>query len=156
MLYGFVLVRLYQGRIKSGLVLAAAMGCNLFVPGASYFALLSNGKGSWWIQTNLAPALLMQPVLVAAAIWTVRSIQRAPRNLFQIPGSSAYGIALIGLFWIAYSPVLRLITYREHGSMAKYRLGDMSGTALPYAEGIDGFYQRGHPRWSTQAGRNAT
>ncbi len=42
--YGFVLLRLYQGRIKSGLVLAATMGCALFVPVSSYFALLSNGK----------------------------------------------------------------------------------------------------------------
>jgi hypothetical protein len=139
--YGFVLLRLYQGRIKSGLVLAGTMGCALFVPGVFLLRFVVEWERSWWIQTNLALALLMQPVLVAAAIWTFRSMQRAPRDLFKMLRSSAYGIVLFGLFWLVYSPVPRLIIYNE--SMAKYRLRDISGTALQYAEEFDGFYPEG-------------
>jgi hypothetical protein len=139
--YGFVLLRLYQGRVKSGLVLAGTMGCALFLPGVFLLRFVVEWGKSWWIQTNLALALLMQPVLVAAAIWTLRSMQRAPRDLFKMLGSSAYGIALFGLFWVVYSPVPRLIIYNE--SMAEYRLRDISGTALRYAEDFDGFYPRG-------------
>jgi len=140
--YGFVLLRLYQGRIKSGLVLAGTMGCALFVPGVLLLRFIVEWERSWWIQTNLALALLMQPVLVAAAIWTFRSMTRAPRDLFRMLGSSAYGIALFGLFWVVYSPVPRLIIYNE--SMAKDRLREISGrTALLYAEEFDGFYPEG-------------
>jgi hypothetical protein len=137
--YGFVLLRLYQGLIKSGLVLAATMGCALFVPGVFLLRFVVEWERSWWIQTNLELALLMQPVLVAAAIWTL--MQRAPQDLFKMLGSSAYGIALFGLFWTVYSPVPRLIIYNE--SMAKYRLRDISGTALQYADEFDGFYPEG-------------
>jgi len=136
--YGFVLLRLYQGRIKSGLMLAGTMGCALFVPGVFLLRFVVEWERSWWIQTNLALALLMQPVLVAAAIWTFRSMQRAPRDLFKMLGSSAYGIALFRLFWIAYSPVPRLIIDNE--GMAKSRLRHISETALLYAKDFDGFY----------------
>jgi hypothetical protein len=139
--YGFVLLRLYQGRIKSGLMLAVTMGCALFVLGIFLLRFVVEWERSWWIRTNLALALLMQPVLVAAAIWTLRSMQSAPRDLFKMLGSSAYGIALFGLFCVVYSPVPRVIIYNE--SMAKYRLTNISETALQYAEQFDGFYPEG-------------
>ena len=86
-------------------------------------------------------ALLTQPVLVAAPIWSFRSMQRAPRDFFKMLGGSAYGIVLVGLSWLVYSPVPRLIIHNE--SRAKYRLRDISGTALQYAEKFDGFYPQG-------------
>jgi hypothetical protein len=136
--YGFTLLRLYGGRVKSGLALAFAMGCALFVPGAFLLRFVIEWERGWWVQSNLALALLMQPVLVVAAIWTFRSVQRAPRDWLKMLGSSAYGIALFGLFWLVYSPVPRQITDNE--SEAEYRLGDISETALNYAEKFDGFY----------------
>ena len=70
-----------------------------------------------------------------------RSMDRAPRDFFKMLGSSAYGIVLVGLFWLVYSPVPCLIIHNE--SRAKYRLRDISGTALQYAEKFDGFYPQG-------------
>ena len=122
-------------------MLAVTIGCALFVPGIFLLRFVVEWQRSWWIQTNLALALLMQPVLVVAAIWTLRSMQRAPRDLFKMLGSSAYGIALFGLFWVVYAPVPRLIIYNEN--MAKYRLRDISWTALNYLEEFDGFYPEG-------------
>jgi len=136
--YGFILLRLYGGKIKSGLALAVAMGCALFVPGVLLLRFVFEWESSWWIQSNLALALLMQPVLVASAISTCRSMQCAPRDWLKMRGSCAYGIVLFGFFWLVHSPVPRQITYNE--SMAVERLRGTSDTALRYAEKFDGFY----------------
>ena len=143
--YGFILLRLYGGRVKSGLALAVAMGCALFVPGAFLLRFVIEWERSWWVQSNLALALLMQPVLVAAAIWTFRSVQRAPRSWLNMSGSSAYGIALFVLFWLFYSPVPRQISDNE--SNAEYQLMDAGETALLYGEKFDGFYPESSSLW---------
>jgi len=114
--YAYLLLRLYEGRVESGLALAAAMGCAQFVPGVYLFRFVLEWQRSWWIETNLALALLMQPVLVAAAIWTFRSMGHAPRDLFKMRGSLVYGIVLFGLFWLLYSPAPRLIIDNETGA----------------------------------------
>jgi hypothetical protein len=127
--YVFILVRLYERRVESGLALAAAMGCALFLPGVFFFRFVLEWQRSWWIQTNLALALLMQPLLVAAAVWTFTSMGRAPRDLFKLRGSVGYGkvqggvgygILLFGLFWLLYSPIPRLISNNE--ADAEYQL----------------------------------
>jgi hypothetical protein len=144
--YGFILLRLHGGRVKSGLALAFAMGCALFVPGAFLLRFVIEWEAGWWVKSNLALALLMQPVLVAAAIWTLRSMQRASQDWLKMLGSSAYGIVLFGLFWLVYSPVPRQITDNERE--AEYRLRDISGAALHYAEQFEGFYPESSSRGS--------
>jgi hypothetical protein len=111
--YGFVLLRLYQGRIMSGLVLAATMGCALFVPGVFLLRFVVEWERSWWIQTNLAVALLMQPVMVIAAARALRYMQIPRRDWFKISGSLVYGTVLFALFWQSYSSVPRQITANE-------------------------------------------
>lgn len=136
--YGFVLLRLYQGRIKSGLVLAAVMGCALFVPGVFLLQFVFEWEKSWWIRANLVLALLMQPVLVAAAVAALRSMRLASRDWRKVLGTSVYGILLFALFWLAYSPVPRQIIKNE--SYAEHQVTEISETALRYAEKFGGFY----------------
>jgi hypothetical protein len=136
--YGFVLLRLYQGRIKSALVLAGVMGCALIVPGVFLLHFVFEWERSWWIRTNLGLALLMQPVLVAAAIRALWSMRLAPRDWLKALGTSLYGILLFALFWLAYLPVPQQIIDDEYA--AKYHLRVISEKALLYAEEFDGFY----------------
>jgi hypothetical protein len=105
--YGFVLVRLYEGRVLSGLVLAGTMGCALFVPGVLLMRFVIEWQRSWWIGTNLAVALLMQLVIVVAAVVSLKYMQIDRRNWFKISGSlqcGIYGIVLLAIFRLAYSP----------------------------------------------------
>jgi hypothetical protein len=111
--YGFVLLRLYQGRIKSGLVLAATMGCALFVPGVFLLRFVVEWERSWWIGINLAVALLMQPVMVIAAARVLRYMQFPRRDWFKISGTLVYGTVLFALFWQSYSSVPRQIIANE-------------------------------------------
>jgi hypothetical protein len=139
--YGFVLLRLYQGRIKSGLVLAGAMGCALFVPGVVLLHYVFEWERSWWIKTNLAFALLVQPVLVLASVGVLRSMQLAPRGWLKPLGSPVYGILLFASFWLAYSPVPRQIIDNE--IEAKDGLREISwNNALQYEKEF-GFYPDG-------------
>src|SRR5277367_401945 len=78
--FGFVLLRLHQGRIMSGLVLAGTMGCALFVPGIFLVRFVVEWQRSWSIGINLAVALLMQPVIVVAAVGALRHMQIARRD----------------------------------------------------------------------------
>jgi len=121
--YGFVLVRLYERRVLSGLVLAGTMGCALFVPGVLLMRFVIAWQRSWWIGTNLAVALLMQPVIVVAAVVSLKYMQIARRDWFKISGSllcGAYGIVLFAIFGLAYSPApLDII---DHESEAESRL----------------------------------
>jgi hypothetical protein len=146
--YGFILLRLYGGRFKSGLALAIAMGCALFVPGALLLRFVIEWQTGWWVQCNLALALLMQPVLVAAAIWTYRSMPYAPDDPFKPWGSSTYGIVLFGLFWLVYSPLPRQIIYNENEAID--RLRDATNSNLHYAEKFDGFYLVSPSLWGPE------
>src|SRR6266849_1958240 len=92
--YGFILLRVKTGKLKNALSLAIAMGCALFAPGIALLRFVVEWQQSWWVLTNIAIALLMQPVLVAAAIWTYRSLPRAPRDWLKLLGSAVYGIVL--------------------------------------------------------------
>jgi len=122
--YGFVLLRLYQGRIMSGMVLAGTMGCALFVPGVFLVRFVIEWQRSWWIGINLAVALLMQPVMVIAAVEALRYTQIPRRDWLRTSGTIVYGIALLAFFWLAYSPIPRQITDNE--SEAKDRLRAIS------------------------------
>jgi hypothetical protein len=136
--YGFILLRLYGGRVKSGLALAVAMGCALIVPGILLVRFVIEWERSWWIQGNLTLALLMQPVLVIAGILTYRSIPHSAGESFKPWGSSAYGIVLFGLCWLLYTPVPRQIIDNELHAMG--RLREITNANLSYAEKFDGFY----------------
>jgi hypothetical protein len=136
--YAFVFLRLRQGRTKSGLLLAVVTGSALFVPGILLLRFLFEWERSWWIRANLGVALVMQPLLVVAAIVALSSMPFARRDWMKMLGTSAYGISLFALSWQFYSPIPRLITYNE--GMAKRRLGDMSLDALEFSKEFDGFY----------------
>lgn len=132
--YAFVLLRLFQGRIKSGLVLAGVMGCALFVPGVALLHYVFEWERSWWVKTNLALALLVQPVLVSASAGVLRSMQLAPRVWLKPLGSPVYGILLFATFWLAYSPVPRQIADNE--TEAKDTIREISwNNALQYFAG---------------------
>ena len=132
--YAFVLLRLYRGRIKSGLVLAAAMGCSLFVPGVVLLHYAFEWERSWWIKTNLALALLVQPVLVLASVGVLRSMRHAPRDWLKPLASPVYGSLLFASFWLVYSPVPRQIIDNE--TEARDTLREISwNNALQYLAG---------------------
>lgn len=100
--YGFVFLRVYQGRTKSGLVLAGVMACALLVPGVFLLRFVFEWEKSWWIKANLGLALLMQPLLVLTVAVALSSTPLARRDWLR---PSAYGISLFALFWLFYSPV---------------------------------------------------
>ena len=114
--YGLVLLRLYQGRIMSGMVLAGTMSCALFVPGVYLVRFVIEWQRSWWIGFNLAVALLMQPVMVVATVGVLRYKQIPRRDWFKISGSLVYGTVLFALFWVSYSSVPRQIIDNEEES----------------------------------------
>lgn len=125
----------------SGLALAAAMGCALFVPGIFLLRFVIKWQRSWWIGINFALALLLQPVMVVAAVGALRSPRIVRRDWLKISGSLVYGILVFALFWLVYSPVPHQIIDNEIG--AKYRLRDISwDNALQYEEEF-GFYPNG-------------
>ena len=139
--YGFVLLRLYQGRIMSGMVLAGTMGCALFVPGVFLVRFVIEWQRSWWIGINLAVALLMQPVMVIATARALRYMQVPRRDWFKISGSLVYGTVVFALFWLSYSSVPRQIIANEAES--EDRLREVSwNNALQY-EKVFGFYPEG-------------
>src|ERR1700674_2838252 len=119
--YGFVLLRLYQGRIMSGMVLAGTMSCALFVPGVFLVRFVIEWQGSWWIGINLAVALLMQPVMVIATARALWYMQIPRRDWFKISGSLVYGTVLFALFWQSYSSVPRQIIENEADSVDRLR-----------------------------------
>jgi hypothetical protein len=134
--YGFVFLRVYQGRTKSGLVLAGVMACALLVPGIVLLRFVFEWERSWWIKANLGLALLMQPLLVLTVAVALSSTPLARRDWLR---PSAYGISLFALFWLSYSPVPRLITHNE--STAENRLREISLAVLDYSKEIGGgFY----------------
>ena len=137
--YGFVPLRLYQGRIISGLALAAAMGFALFAPGVFLMRFVIEWQRSWWIGINLAIALLMQPVMVVAAVGALRSMKIARSDWLKISGSFAYATMLFALFWLAYSPVPRPIIDNE--IYAKDRLREISWKNTLHYETESGVFQ---------------
>ena len=54
--YGFVFLRVLQGRIKSGLFLAGVMGCALLVPGIFLLRFVFEWERSWWIRGKFRAA----------------------------------------------------------------------------------------------------
>ena len=119
--YGFVLLRLYQGRIMSGMVLAGTMSCALFVPGVYLVRFVIEWQRSWWIGINLAVALLMQPVIAIATARALWYMQIPRRDWFKISGSLVYGTVLFALFWQSYSSVPRQIIENEADSVDRLR-----------------------------------
>lgn len=136
--YGFVFLRVLQGRIKSGLFLAGVMGCALLVPGIFLLRFVFEWERSWWIRGSLGLALLMQPLLIVTVIVALRSTPFARRDWLKLLGASTYGISLFALFWLLYSPIPRLITDNE--SQVKGRLREISFKALRYSQEFGGFY----------------
>ena len=118
----------------SGLALAAAMGFALFVPGIFLLRFVIEWQRSWWIGVNFALALLLQPLMVIAAVVALRSVRIGRRDWLKISGSLIYGILLFALFWLVYSPVPRQIIDNE--IEAKDRLREISwNNALQYFAG---------------------
>jgi hypothetical protein len=119
--YGFVLLRLYQGRIMSGMMLAGTMGCALFVPGVFLVRFVIEWQRSWWIVINLAVALLMQPVMVIATARALRYMQIPRRDWTKLSGSLVYGTVLFALFWLSFSSIPRQIIANEAESEDRLR-----------------------------------
>jgi hypothetical protein len=115
--YGFIPLRLYTRRLRSGLTLALAMGCALLIPGIYLLRFVLTWDKRWWILGNVILGLLMQPVLIVIAGKTFFSMPPIPHGRVKLLGSLAYGSLLFGLFWSIYSPVPRYIRENEHFAM---------------------------------------
>ena len=111
--YGFIPLRLHTRRVFSGLTLAIAMGCALFVPGIYVIRFLFKWERNWWIMGNLILALLMQPVLIVIAAKAFITMSHPPKWRIKFLGSLAYGALLFGLFLLSYSPVPNRILKNE-------------------------------------------
>jgi hypothetical protein len=111
--YGFIPVRLNSRRVQSGLTLAIAMGCALFVPGVYLICFVFKWEKNWWILGNLVVALLMQPVLVVIAAKTFITMPHPPKWSIKLLGTLTYGAVLFGLFLMVYSPIPRQLSENE-------------------------------------------
>jgi len=69
--YGFIRLRLYSRRFRSGLTLALAMGCAQLIPGMYLLRFALTWDRHWWILGNLILGLLMQIALVVIAAKTL-------------------------------------------------------------------------------------
>jgi hypothetical protein len=125
------------------------MGCALFVPGIYLFRFVVEWPQSWWVRTNIAIALLIQPVLVVAAVWTYRSLPPACRDWLKLLGSATYAVFLFALFWEVYDPVPRRIL--DHEERAIESLRATSHSAARYAETFNGFYPENSSWWGANA-----
>lgn len=125
--YGFIPLRLLNRRVFTGLTLAFAIGCALFVPGLYVIRFLFKWERNWWILGNLVLALLMQPVLVVIAAMTLTTISRPAKWRAKFLGSLAYGVWLFGLFRLFYSPIPYQI--RENERLAETYLCEAASHA---------------------------
>ena len=115
--YGFIPLRLHTKRLWSGLSLAFAMGCAMFMPGIYLLRFALRWDKRWWILGSLILALLMQPVLIIISAKTFLSVPPIRHGRVKLLGSLAYGLLIFGLFWSFYSPVPRYIRDNEHFAM---------------------------------------
>lgn len=116
--YGFIPLRLHSRRVFSGLTLAIAMGCALFVPGIYVIRFLFKWERNWWILGNLILALLIQPVLVVIAAKTFITMPHPPKWRIKLLGSLVYGALLFGLFLLFYSPIPYQLRDNEFSAQA--------------------------------------
>src|SRR5215467_10606499 len=116
--YGFIPLRLHTRRVFSGLTLAIAMGCALFVPGIYVIRFLFKWDRNWWILGNLILALLIQPVLVVIAAKTFITMPHPPKWRIRLLGSLAYGALLFGYFPLFYSPIPYQLRDNESSAQA--------------------------------------
>jgi hypothetical protein len=94
--YLFIVFRLRGRKPKSGLALAIAMGCAMFLPAAWLVLYARSWDASWPIQAGLVAVALAQPVLVVAGIRSWRSMLREKGDWQIIIANAAY--AAIALF----------------------------------------------------------
>ena len=129
-----------EEKIKSGLTLAVAMGSALFVPGLALIYYVHEWHESWWIQGTLVLALLLQPILVMAAIRAYKSLPAEPQDPSKAAVSGAYGVLLFGLFWFTalFGNFPSPTTYDESQAMESMRSVYM--TAESYANAHSGFF----------------
>lgn len=138
--YILIPFRLRGSRIKSGLTLAIAMGSALFVPGIVFLYYLHEWERSGWTQGILLLGLLLQPILVAAALRAYRSLPSEAGDRRKAAVSYVYGAFLFGLFWVeaVYGNFPGPITYKEGQAMESMRSIYM--TASRYATAHQGFF----------------
>ena len=115
--YGFVPLRLYGGRFRSGLTLAMTMGGALVIPGIYLIRFAITWDNRWWVLSNLTVALLMQLVLLVVGLKAYIGLPRLPRVGLRVLAGPAYGFSLLALFLWLHSPVPRYITMNEHSAM---------------------------------------
>ena len=138
--YIFIPFRLRGNRIKSGLTLAIAMGSTLFVPGIVFLYYLHEWERSGWTQGIFLLGLLLQPILVAAALRAYRSLPSKAGDRRKATVSYAYGAFLFGLFWFEaiYGNFHGPIAYNEEQAMES--MGRVYMTASQYATAHQGFF----------------
>jgi hypothetical protein len=115
--YGFVPLRLYGRRFRSGLTLAMTMGGALVIPGIYLIRFAITWDNRWWVLSNLTVALLMQLVLLVVGLKAYIGLPRLPRVGLRVLAGPAYGFSLLALFLWLHSPVPRYITMNEHSAM---------------------------------------
>jgi hypothetical protein len=145
--YGFIPLRLYGRRLRSGLTLAMTMGGALFIPGIYLVRFAITWDNRWWVLSNLIVALLMQVVLLVVALKAYIGLPRLPRLGLRVLAGPAYGFSLLALFLWLHSPVPRYITVNEHSAMksletsAVHLFWDAESHGRLYPEAVNGLAQ---------------
>lgn len=149
--YLFIPFRLRGKKIKSGLTLAMAMGVALFLPGIALIYYVHEWEKSWWIQGVFVVALLMQPLLIVAAIRAYKSLRSEPSDRWKLAVSGVYGLLLFGLFWFTaiYGNFPSPMAYNESQAMESMRGAYMAADV--FAKDHDGGFPENAAAWGLDA-----
>ncbi len=149
--YVFIPFRLRGEKVKSGLSLAIAMGCALFVPGVALIYHVHQWAESWWIQGTVLLALLIQPILVAAAVRAYKSLPRERHDTRNLVVSGSYGVLLFAMFWFTalFGNFPSPIGYNEAEAMESMRSAYMSADV--YARDHEGAFPDAAATWGPDA-----
>jgi len=149
--YLFIPFRLRGKKIKTGVTLAIAMGGAMFVPGIALIYYIREWEKSRQIQGILVLALLMQPLLVVAAVRAYKSLPREPRDRRSLAVSGAYGVLLFGLFWFTaiYGNFPSPMAYNESQAMESMRGAYMAADV--YAKDHHGGFPENAAAWGPDA-----
>jgi hypothetical protein len=136
--YLFVLPRLRSKTPKSGLALAIAMGCALFVPAIwfAWYALTWDAR--WWIPSTLALTAAQQAVMVATAVCAYRSLPASSGDRRIFFWNSAYAIAALSFLGLFSRNLPNRIAQNEEQAIWTLRVTNQAATE--YAKAFGGIY----------------
>lgn len=148
--YVFIFFRFRGDQPKTGFSLAIAMGFAAFAPAIAVLYYAHEWHGVWRIQGSLLLLVMLQPILIGAAIRAYNSLPTRPRDRLKLAMSIAYGVALSLGFWLfaGYGNFPTLVESNEKSAMESMRSVYMA-TGV-YSRDHGGFFPESMGTWDSE------